>query len=371
MEEKVHKRRVRYAGRYPKKFEEKYKEHDPEKYADTVAHVIEKGSTPAGMHISIMVKEILDFLEIRPGQQGLDCTLGYGGHSRKMLEKLEGEGRLVGLDLANDMVVCGAQFVNQIQTIVSRNIDPIESEKTVKRLRAAGFSEDTFQFRLMNFANIDKVAEEFGQFDFVLADLGVSSMQIDDPKRGFSYKTEGPLDLRLDPMHGDSAADRLLQVTQKEFEGMLIENSDEPYAAEIAASVFGRLKNGKKIETTTDLRNAVEAALVRLPKAEREEAVKKSCARTFQALRIDVNSEFEVLYSFLEKLDGILKPGGRVVILTFHSGEDRLVKKAFKELKKAGVYAEISADVIRPSAEECRLNPRARSTKMRWAVKAE
>lgn len=348
MEEKVHKRRVRYAGRYPKKFEEKYKEHDPEKYADTVAHVIEKGSTPAGMHISIMVKEILDFLEIRPGQQGLDCTLGYGGHSRKMLVKLEGEGRLVGLD-----------------------IDPIESEKTVKRLRAAGFSEDTFQFRLMNFANIDKVAEEFGQFDFVLADLGVSSMQIDDPKRGFSYKTEGPLDLRLDPMHGDSAADRLLQVTQKEFEGMLIENSDEPYAAEIAASVFGRLKNGKKIETTTDLRNAVEAALVRLPKAEREEAVKKSCARTFQALRIDVNSEFEVLYSFLEKLDGILKPGGRVAILTFHSGEDRLVKKAFKELKKAGIYAEISADVIRPSAEECRLNPRARSTKMRWAVKAE
>lgn len=348
MEEKVHKRRVRYAGRYPKKFEEKYKEHDPEKYADTVAHVIEKGSTPAGMHISIMVKEILDFLEIRPGQQGLDCTLGYGGHSRKMLEKLEGEGRLVGLD-----------------------IDPIESEKTVKRLRAAGFSEDIFQFRLMNFANIDKVAEEFGQFDFVLADLGVSSMQIDDPKRGFSYKTEGPLDLRLDPMHGDSAADRLLQVTQKEFEGMLIENSDEPYAAEIAASVFGRLKNGKKIETTTDLRNAVEAALVRLPKAEREEAVKKSCARTFQALRIDVNSEFEVLYSFLEKLDGILKPGGRVAILTFHSGEDRLVKKAFKELKKAGVYAEISTDVIRPSAEECLLNPRARSTKMRWAVKAE
>ena len=348
MEEKVHKRRVRYAGRYPKNFEEKYKEHDPEKYADTVAHVIEKGSTPAGMHISIMVKEILDFLEIRPGQQGLDCTLGYGGHSRKMLEKLEGEGRLVGLD-----------------------IDPIESEKTVKRLRGAGFSEDIFQFRLMNFANIDKVEEEFGQFDFVLADLGVSSMQIDDPKRGFSYKTEGPLDLRLDPMHGDSAADRLLQVTQKEFEGMLIENSDEPYAAEIAASVFGRLKNGKKIETTTDLRNAVEAALVRLPKAEREEAVKKSCARTFQALRIDVNSEFEVLYSFLEKLDGILKPGGRVAILTFHSGEDRLVKKSFKELKKAGVYTEISADVIRPSAEECRLNPRARSTKMRWAVKAE
>ena len=182
---------------------------------------------------------------------------------------------------------------------------------------------------------------------------------------------EGPLDLRLNPEKGISAAERLEDITKAEFEGMLIENSDEPYAAEIVASVFGRLKNGKKIETTTDLRNAVEAALVRLPKAEREEAVKKSCARTFQALRIDVNSEFEVLEAFLQKLPDVLNPGGRVAVLTFHSGEDRLVKKSFKENVKAGIYREISADVIRPSAEECRLNPRARSTKMRWAVKAE
>ena len=300
------------------------------------------------MHISICVKEILEFFDIQPGQKGLDATLGYGGHTRKMLEKLQGKGHIYALD-----------------------VDPIESVKTEKRLHDAGFGEDILTIKHINFANIDQVAEEVGPFDFILADLGVSSMQIDNPERGFSYKFEGPLDLRLNPEKGISAAERLEDITKAEFEGMLIENSDEPYAAEIVASVFGRLKNGKKIETTTDLRNAVEAALVRLPKAEREEAVKKSCARTFQALRIDVNSEFEVLYSFLEKLDGILKPGGRVAILTFHSGEDRLVKKAFKELKKAGVYAEISADVIRPSAEECRLNPRARSTKMRWAVKAE
>lgn len=348
MEEKQHKRRVRYSGKYPKKFEEKYKEHNPEKYADTVAHVIEKGSTPAGMHISIMVKEILDFLQIQPGQQGLDCTLGYGGHSKKMLEQLKGKGRLISLD-----------------------IDPIESEKTVKRLRDAGYGEDVFQFRLTNFSNIDLVAEECGNFDFVLADLGVSSMQIDNPQRGFSYKTEGPLDLRLDPLHGDSAAERLRQIDQEEFEGMLIENSDEPYAAEIAAKVFSKMRAGEPMETTTELKKAVEEALWRVPKDEREEAVKKSCARTFQALRIDVNSEFEVLYAFLEKLDGILKPGGRVAILTFHSGEDRLVKKAFKELQKAGVYSQVSKDVIRPSAEECRRNPRAKSTKMRWAIKAE
>lgn len=348
MEEKNYKRRVRYSGKYPKRFEEKYKEHSPEKYADTIARVIEKGSTPAGMHIPIMVQEILDFLQIAPGKQGLDCTLGYGGHSCKMLERLEGLGRLVALD-----------------------VDPIESEKTVKRLRDAGFGEEIFQFQLLNFANIDQVAETYGKFDFILADLGVSSMQIDDPKRGFSYKTEGPLDLRLDPLHGDSAARRLHQISQKEFEGMLVENSDEPYAAEIAAKVFENMRKGCSMDTTSQLRLAVEEALVRVPREEKADAIKKSCARTFQALRIDVNSEFEVLYSFLEKLPHVLAPNGRVAVLTFHSGEDRLVKKVFKEGLKKGIFSEISEDVIRPSAEECRRNPRAKSTKMRWAVKAE
>ena len=347
MEEKQHKRRVHYSGKYPKKFEEKYKEQNPEKYADTVAHVISKGSTPAGMHISIMVKEILGFLNIQPGQQGLDCTLGYGGHTRKMLEQLKGSGGIYGLD-----------------------VDPIESKKTVERLRSLGFSEDNFKFRLINFANIDKVSEEAGKFDFVLADLGVSSMQIDDPERGFSYKIDGPLDLRLDPEHGESAAKRLHNITKEEFIGMMVENSDEPYAQEIADKVFSLMKNGDSMDTTTALRSAIENALWKLPKEEKDQAIKKSCARVFQALRIDVNSEFEVLYKFLEKLPGILNPGGRVAILTFHSGEDRLVKKSFKELCKARVYSEVASDVIRPSAEECRLNPRSKSTKMRWAIKS-
>ncbi len=346
-EEMKHKRRVHYSGKYPKKFEEKYKEHSPEKYQDIVEHVIAKGSTPAGMHISIMVQEILDFLKIQPGQTGLDCTLGYGGHTRKMLECLQGDGCIYGLD-----------------------VDPIESAKTVERLRNAGYGEEHFKFRLINFANIDKVAEEAGQFDFVLADLGVSSMQIDNPERGFSYKIDGPLDLRLDPEHGESAAERLHNVTRDEFVGMLIENSDEPYAEEIADKVFSLMSKGKPMNTTTELRQAIEDALWKLPKDEKDQAVKKSCARVFQALRIDVNSEFEVLYSFLEKLPNVLKSGGRVAILTFHSGEDRLVKKAFKELLRAGVFSDISTEVIRPSAEECRLNPRSKSTKMRWAVKA-
>lgn len=347
-EKKEHKRRVRYSGTHPKSYKEKYKEHQPEKYADTISKVIQKGSTPAGMHISICVKEILDFLQIKPGQIGLDATLGYGGHTLEMLKCLEGQGHIYGLD-----------------------VDPIESAKTKERLRQKGYGEEILTVRLQNFEDIDLVSEETGKkFDFVLADLGVSSMQIDNPERGFTYKAEGPLDLRMNPEKGTSAAERLKEITQEELQGMLIENSDEPYAEEIAREVMLRLKRGEKIETTTQLKDVIEEALRFIPAAERKEAVKKSCQRTFQALRIDVNSEFEVLYAFLEKLPEVLAPNGRVAILTFHSGEDRLVKKSFKQLKKAGVYREISTDVIRPSAEECARNPRARSTKMRWAIKA-
>lgn len=193
--------------------------------------------------------------------------------------------------------------------------------------------------KLMNFADIDKVAEEAGPFDFILADLGVSSMQIDNPERGFTYKYEGPLDLRMDPTRGETAAERLKGMDREEFCGMLMENSDEPYAEEISHTVFSRLKRGGRIDTTTQLREAVEEALSFLPEKERKEAVKKSCARTFQALRIDVNSEFEVLYAFLEKLPSALKSGGKAAILTFHSGEDRLVKNPSENIREPACTA--------------------------------
>lgn len=347
MEEKQHKRRVRYSGTHPRTYKEKYKEHQPEKYADTISKVISKGSTPAGMNISIMVKEILEFLAIKPGETGLDATLGYGGHTKEMLKCLNGEGHIYGLD-----------------------VDPIESAKTKERLEKQGFGNDILTVKLMNFKDIDQVAEEAGKFDFILADLGVSSMQIDNPDRGFSYKVEGPLDLRLNPQNGISAAERICNISREELMGMLIENADEPYAEEIADAVVTKQKRGEKIVTTKDLQRVIEEALSFLPKGEQKEAVKKSCQRTFQALRIDVNQEYEVLYEFLEKLPGVLAPGGRVAILTFHSGEDRLVKKSFKRFLKEGEYAEIAKDVIRPSQEECVKNPRARSTKLRWAIKA-
>ena len=347
-QEKVHKRRPRYSGTHPKKYSEKYKELNPEKYADTIEKVIQKGSTPAGMHISICVKEILDFLKIQPGQKGLDATLGYGGHTQQMLQCLDGKGHIYALD-----------------------VDPIESVKTTERLRKAGYGEDILTVRLQNFAEIDKVAEEVGKFDFILADLGVSSMQIDNPDRGFSFKFDGPLDLRLNPEKGVSAAERLKEVTRDELEGMLIENSDEPYAAELSRAIMHKIRKGGGIHTTTDLKEVIEKTLEFLPEKERKETVKKTCQRVFQALRIDVNSEFEVLESFLEALPDVLAPGGRIAILTFHSGEDRLVKKAFKRFKKAGIFSEIAEDVVRPSAKECAANGRAKCTKMRWAVRAE
>ena len=346
--QKPHKRRKRYSGTHPKKYEEKYKELNPEKYGDTIEKVIGKGSTPAGMHISICVQEILDFLDIKPGQQGLDATLGYGGHTRKMLEKLEGHGHIYGLD-----------------------VDPIESEKTKKRLRDLGYGEDILTVKLCNFADIDKVAEEHGKFDFVLADLGVSSMQIDNPDRGFTFKAEGPLDLRMNPEKGISAAERLHDISREELAGMLVENADEPYAEEIAEAVTEKIRKGGKIETTTGLHQVIGEALAFIPEKERKEAIRKSSQRVFQALRIDVNHEFEVLYDFLDKLPGVLKPGGKVAILTFHSGEDRLVKKSFKQWKKEGLYSEIAKDVIRPSKEECFRNSRAKCTKMRWAIRSE
>ena len=295
-----------------------------------------------------MVKEIIDFLQIKPGQTGFDATLGYGGHTKAMLECLKGQGHMYATD-----------------------VDPIESAKTKKRLADAGFGEDILTIRLQNFCTIDEIAKEAGGFDFVLADLGVSSMQIDNPDRGFSFKVDGPLDLRLNPEKGISAAERLAQIEEDELAGMLWENSDEPYAEELAHAIVTERKHGKPIDTTTRLREVIEETLSFLPEKEKKDTVKKTCQRTFQALRIDVNNEFEVLYEFMEKLPGALKPGGRAAILTFHSGEDKLVKKALKQGYKEGIYSEIANDVVRPSAEECAQNGRARSTKMRWAVRAE
>lgn len=345
--EQNYKRRVRYKGTHPKSYKEKYKELQPDKYVEDVEKIIQKGNTPAGTHRSIMVKEILDFLQIKPGQVGFDATLGYGGHTLEMLKCLNGKGHVYATD-----------------------VDPLELPRTTERLAGLGFGPELFTPIQSNFSKIDEVVMKSGPLNFILADLGVSSMQIDNPDRGFSFKTEGPLDLRLNPNVGISAAERLKTISKDELIGMLLENADEPHAEIIAKAIINAIKRNKEIATTTQLKAVIADALKFIPEKTRAEDVKKSCQRSFQALRIDVNSEFEVLYDFLEKLPNALAPGGRVAILTFHSGEDRLVKKSFKNLLREGIYSEVASEPVRPTVEECATNSRARSTKLRWAIKA-
>ncbi len=342
-----HKRRPRYAGKNPRRFEEKYKELDPARYAADVAKVLASGKTPAGTHRPIMVAEILEALALERGDTAVDCTLGYGGHAREMLAKLAPGGRLVGLD-----------------------VDPIEQPKTIARLRAAGFGEEIFTPVRSNFAGLPKVLAELGLsgVDAILADLGVSSMQIDDPARGFTFKTDGPLDLRLNPTRPPSAADWLAKVSEADLAAVLAENADEPKAALLAHELVAR-RAATPFTRTRQLADAIRDIL-RLPKPVRgEETDDTVVRRVFQALRIAVNDEFGVLDLFLRNLPYALKPGGRVAILTFHSGEDRRVKHAFKAGLRDGLYSAVSEEVIRAGPEELRANPRSSSAKLRWAVR--
>ena len=341
-----HQRRVRYAGTHPRRFKEKYKELDPSAHADELRKVLARGQTPAGMHRPICVGEILALLDPKPGEVGLDATLGFGGHAQALLARLAPGGRLFGVD-----------------------VDPIELPRTEARLRGLGFDASMLVLRRLNFAELPALLPDAGGgFDFVLADLGVSSMQIDNPARGFSFKADGPLDLRLDPSTGQSASALLQSVTRQQLRELLVDNADEPFAAPLAAAL-----QGQYIETTQQLAQRVRTTLHAafkpgLPEAERLIEIKKALQRTFQALRIAVNDEFGVLDRFLSLLPSCLNPGARVAILSFHSGEDRRVKKAFQAGERTGIYARVAPDPIRPSFEEQRDNPRSSSAKLRWAV---
>jgi 16S rRNA (cytosine1402-N4)-methyltransferase len=347
MEEQPKKpRRIRYAGTHPRSYKEKYKELQPDNYSADVEKVMQQGRTPAGMHRSICVNEIMDFLALQPGQIGMDATLGYGGHSLEILKRITPGGMLYATD-----------------------VDPIELPKTRERLELKGFGADVLTVLKMNFSEIDQVVYMSGPLQFVIADLGVSSMQIDNPDRGFSFKVDGPLDLRLNPKTGKSAAAYLKTATQAQLEELFAVNSDEPHAAIISKHIVNRLAK-HEIATTTQLYQTIYEALSFFPAETHKEEVKKACQRCFQALRIEVNNEFGVLDKFLDKIPNALASGGKVAILSFHSGEDRRVKKSFLTHFRNGVYASISDEAIRPSAEESNSNPRARSAKLRWAIKA-
>ncbi|HAT73182.1 MAG TPA: 16S rRNA (cytosine(1402)-N(4))-methyltransferase [Elusimicrobia bacterium] len=342
---KPHKRRVRYSGKNPRRFDQKYKELDPEKYAQAAAHIIAKGQTPAGTHRPICVKEILEILAPKPGAICLDATLGYGGHAREIISRILPGGKLFAVD-----------------------VDPVELPKTEARLRALGYGPDVFIPRKMNFAGIMALASEAGGgFDCVLADLGVSSMQLDNPERGFTYKADGPLDLRLNPERGRPVSDMLKSVTAEALEKILFDYADEPHARTIARAIK---ESPVPVTTTAALAKTVRERLKAAHAKLDEEIIRKSLQRTFMALRIAVNEELSVLDRFLDILPWCLKPGGRAAILTFHSGEDRRVKKSFARGEEAGIYSSIAPTPIRPSAEERHGNPRSACAKLRWAIRS-
>jgi 16S rRNA (cytosine1402-N4)-methyltransferase len=339
------RRRPRYSGKNPRRFEEKYKEHAPERYAADVAKVLASGKTPAGMHRPIMVREILEVLSPQPGEVAVDCTLGYGGHAQEILRAILPGGRLLGLDA-----------------------DPLELPKAETRLRALGFPPEALTVHRMNFAGLAQLLsrEAPDGVDVILADLGVSSMQIDNPARGFTFKAEGPLDLRMNPDRGQPAAALLASISAPKLERLLTDNADEPHAPLLASALL-LAQEGTPITTTTRLAAVIRAALAGIPRCVPDDSVR----RVFQALRIAVNDEFAALDTFLRHLPRCLRPGGRAAILTFHSGEDRRVKQALKAGASEGLYIEVAREVLRPGAEELRANPRSASAKLRWARRSE
>lgn len=337
------KRRVRYSGKNPKKFSEKYKELNPQLYAEDVEKIKARGATPVGTHRPICVDEILKILAPKPGETALDATLGYGGHTSAILAKLLPGGRLIGLDQ-----------------------DPIERTKTEARLRATGLPESSLIIGAVNFREAKKILADLKIFkvDMILADLGVSSMQIDDPSRGFSTKVNAPLDLRMNPNTGKSAADCLAGLTVKKLAEILHENSDEQRSEVIAKALIA-----KKPKTTAQMVDVMREVMSGFSKKVQLEEGDAPIRRAFQALRIAVNDEFNVLDQFLKDIPEMLNPGGRVAILSFHSGEDRRVKKSFQFYHRSGIFKAVSEEFIRPSPEEQRANSRSTSAKLRWAVK--
>ncbi len=346
-----HSRRPRYKGKNPRAFHERYKELNPVAYPGIQEHVRSRGGTPAGTHVPILVAEVMAALAPAPGEVVIDCTLGYGGHAGEFLRRVAPGGRVIALDRDGDQLW-----------------------RTVERL-APEFGEALVP-RHADFGRLEGVLAAGGEVgvDVIFADLGVSSMQIDDPARGFGYRADGPLDMRMDRHSARTAADLVATMGQGELAAALRDLADEEYAEAIAAAVVRR-RERRPIARTLDLVEVVAGAVGHATRGRHEEPapgakVQHPAARTFQALRILVNDELGALARLLNGAGGCLNPGGRIGILSFHSGEDRLVKGSFRDGLRGGIYEQVSDEAVRAGPEEVRGNPRSASARFRWARRA-
>ena len=306
-------------------------------------------STQGGEHVPVLLAEVLATLNPRPGQTVVDCTLGFAGHALELLARVAPDGVLVATDLD------------------PANVDPARA-----KLEAAG---GLFAVHHANFAGLANVlaAEGVTGVDGLLADLGMSSMQVDDRRRGFSFMRDGPLDMRMDPTRGRTAADLLNTLPAADLAAAFRDLGDEPRADAVAAAIV-ELRQAQPITRTKELRELIERAAVviidRTPGAPPERKQQLApITRVFQALRILVNRELANLQQLVRVLPDVLNPGGTAAVISFHSGEDRLIKAAFRAGLRAGVYEAVSDDPIRPTFDERRANPRSRSAKLRWARK--
>jgi 16S rRNA (cytosine1402-N4)-methyltransferase len=286
-------------------------------------------------HIPVLLEEVLAALKPKKGHVVVDCTVGLGGHSAELLERGV---RVIGLDL-----------------------DPANLKEAQERFEIQG---GDFSLHHSNFAALPTILAEVGieAVDGILADLGVSSPHIDDARRGFSYRRPGPLDMRMDPTRGKTAAEVLDRMSEEELAQSILELGDEEDAAKIAELIVRR----RPIRTTQQLMELVcEARDFTVQRA--AGAKLHPAARTFQALRMIVNREMANLERLLAVIPSCLKPGGAAAIISFHSGEDRRVKQAFRDGLRSGVYAKISEEAVTATEDEKLSNPRSRSAKLRWA----
>lgn len=310
-----------------------------------------KRSTRQGEHRPVLLAEVLSVLDPKPGQFILDCTLGFAGHSSELLQRIGPDGLLIATDL---------------------DVGNIEPARV--KLSAIGHP---FRLHHSNFAGIANVLGEEGviEVDGLLADLGMSSMQLDDPSRGFSFMRDGPLDMRMDRTRGKTASELLNTLPAEELIAAFRDLGDEPQAEAIANAIVKR-RASQAFDNTKDLRTLIDTAapvrVIRGPgsPSERKQQLRPA-TRVFQALRILVNRELASLTNLLRVLPYILKPGGIAALISFHSGEDRLIKTAFRDGVRDGLYESASNDPIRPSVEERLANPRSRSAKLRWARRAK
>ncbi|MBI5623807.1 MAG: 16S rRNA (cytosine(1402)-N(4))-methyltransferase RsmH [Elusimicrobia bacterium] len=339
----AHRRRKRYRGAHPRRFAEKYKElgADPKALAKARA----RGSTPAGSHLPVMLAEVLEALEPLAGASVLDCTLGWGGHAQAVAARMGPEGSIIGLDR-----------------------DGEELDRAAERLGSLG---GNILVRRCDFAGARQALRGLGKegVDALLADLGVSSMQLDRPERGMSFKTDGPLDMRMDRSQGQTAAEWLACASEAQVADALARFGDEPDAKAIAARLAVLAAAGRAAKTTSDLAAAVATAKRLKPgRFQKKDAFSAHpAARTFQALRMVVNSESEELSALLRDLPSLVRSGGRAVFLTFHSGEEALVQEALASQTVAGLWLGPLTAPRKPSPEEARENPRSRSARL-WRV---